>query len=519
MIFEFQAGGGTSTIRAIFEDSDDHEGARQEGPGTRIQYSGDDIVFDYEVNSIHPDLLGLLCLIIFYPFIGKRVTFPMPVSPRLESAFSLPPFTSRLEFENVDAAVPQYEGSRMALSFGGGIDSSAVRVMFPEAYVVHEAHVRDGRIVPSKSHDVVRQLGPDAARLVTTNQRYVSRPGGWHGWACSAATSLLLATDYDFGIIFTGSILGSTLLFNGSRFWNRLGAKKAHGETGNYWQSAFNSIGIPMFSPVCGASEFLTMQLALGLIGQGQVVYCMEDSGDPCLECTKCFRRDVIRSVVDVDYVASWRRYDRPDIHRFLEQRPLYFGHIFSYARDRIDGLPGFLASRLTDVAGISTDWPMRVYSDVIDLCAEQWRSVVSARLLQHLTPMDPDEVEEMQSWSQLTVAKADDQHSKTEDERSAYRGNGIQVGGDDLNDVLTRLDAHEAEFVTDDHLASELAQLVKAEDLSDALSLCASEADIASVKADLEATRALIRKALLWLAPALAAIGGLLLSILVLVS
>ena len=407
MRFEFSADSRETVLRAVFEDDDHYTGERQEGVGTMIRYTGQDITFDYAVDSIHPDLLGLLCMIIYYPFIGTKVTFPMAVSPRLETAFGLPPFKSKFQFTNVDDTVPMYRGSRMALSFGGGIDSSAVRTMLPEAFIVHEAHIRDDRVVPSHAHTVVRDLGPEQGRIVTTNQRYVSRPGGWHGWACSVATSLLMATDKDFGIILTGSTLANTLLYNGSKYWDRFAARRAHGFTGNYWQSAFNSVGIPMFSPVCGASEYLTMSLALDLIHRGEVVYCMESSGNACLECWKCFRRDVIRTVVDSRHEVDWKPYDRLAIHNFLERRPLYYGHIFSYARDRSKSLPRFMLSRLEDIPGIKSDWPMRVHTGAFGLCDDDWRSTISERVLQHLDPMEPEHVAEMESWDQTRVQQS----------------------------------------------------------------------------------------------------------------
>lgn len=242
MIFEFESDGDSSTLRAHFELGEKYTGKRQEGAFREITYSGTDITFDYGVNSIHPDLLGLPCLVIFYPFVGQRVVFPMPVSRRLEKAFRKTNFTRPFRFDNVDPALDRYSGSKMALSFGGGIDSTAVRVMFPEAFVVHEAHTRNGRLVPSFSYDVVRSLGPERAALVTSNQRYVSQPGGWHGWTCAFATSLLLATDYDFGIVLMGSTISSTLLYGGARYWNRFAARRRHGVTENYWQSAFNEV-------------------------------------------------------------------------------------------------------------------------------------------------------------------------------------------------------------------------------------------------------------------------------------
>ena len=399
MIFEFDSNNSTSTLRASFEFGDLFTGEKQEGSGQEITYSGADITFDYGVRSIHPDLLGLLCLIIFYPFIGQRVVFPMPVSPRLKAAFQDQNFKRRFIFDNVDPDLDRYSGSKMALSFGGGVDSSAVRVMFPEAFVVHEAHLRDGTLVQSYAHDIVRGLGHERGRVVTTNQRYVSYPGGWHGWTCAFATSLLLATDYDFGIILMGSTLANSLLSDGARYWDRFGARRYHGITGNYWQSAFNKVGIPLFSPVCGASEFLTMQISLDLVRKGDLVYCMEGDGRAYLRCTKCLRRDLIRAVIDPDHRPDWESYDREDIHRFLERRPLYYGHTFSYAKDRTNRIPSFISARLKDIPSIRSDWPMRVHSGMFEFCDKEWRPSIHDRVLEYMDPMEPEHVADVEAW------------------------------------------------------------------------------------------------------------------------
>ena len=161
MKFDFQVNSGQSVLRAIFEEGDHASGPRQEGLGTEITYSGQEITFDYAVNDIHPDILGLLCLTIFYPFIGDRVVFPMQVSPKLETAFRNPCFKNQFRFDNVNDAVEPYSGSRMALSFGGGIDSSSIHKMFPEAFVVHEAHLKNEELLPSGVYRVVAPTGLD----------------------------------------------------------------------------------------------------------------------------------------------------------------------------------------------------------------------------------------------------------------------------------------------------------------------------------------------------------------------
>ena len=390
--------GPTTVLRAVFERGDRSEGPRQEGPGTMITYSGEDIEFDYSLGSIHPDLLGLLCMIVFYPFVGERILFPVPVSARLKRAFSGPNFKP-IRFDNIDPGLGPYSGSRMALAFGGGTDSSAVRMLFPDAYVVHEAHLRTGRLVRSEPHRVVRRMGADRGMAVTTNQRYVSEPGGWHGWPCALATALLMATDHDFGIILAGGTLEPTLLVDGTRYWDRFRDRDTNGPTGDSWQSTFGAVGIPLFSPLCGASSFLTMKLSLDLLRAGEVFSCTQGDGGACLRCPKCLRRDLNRAVVDPEHRPEWERYDHSRVHEYLEQDPLDHGHVFSFAGSRLDGLPRFLTSRTATLPRIRSQWPLRVHPGAFDFCDDRWRDMIRQRVLEHLDPMRPADVAELERW------------------------------------------------------------------------------------------------------------------------
>ena len=405
MKFEFWTSPGHSHLKAHFESSDQYIGKREEGSGTEIRLICDTVNFDYEAKDIHPDLLGLLCLITFFPFIGNEVEFPYPVSIRLVDAFQNKCFTSKknIRFRNVDNMLePFVGGKQIALSFGGGIDSSAVRAMFPEAYVVHEAHTREGKLIPSRCHSIVKNIGDDA-KLVTTNMRYLSSPGGWHSWPCSASTSLLMATDKAFGIILTGSILGSCFLQNGLGFWDRIEARAWHGPSGNYWQSAFESVGIPLFSPVTGVSEFQTMKQSMNLIGQGQVIYCMESDGMPCNICSKCFRRDVIRAFIDDLHQPDWEGYRTENIRLFLRKRPLYFGHIFATAFSlKPEIYPPWIINSVKSLVRVNSDWTMKVYRPAFLLCPKPWRDYIANRVLQFIEPMSEVEIAEFKSWKQV---------------------------------------------------------------------------------------------------------------------
>ena len=408
MKFEFWTTPGHTHIKAILEDGDSTIGTREEGAGTQIELNQTTLTYDYEVNDIHPDILGLICMVNFYPFIGKSVTFPFPVSERLQAAFSIPWFhlSKRLEFNNIDRKIPKYTGNQIALSFGGGIDSTAVHKMFPEAFVVHEGHIKEGTLVNSSIHQIVNNLGPEKGRIVVSNQRYVSEPGGWHSWPCSTVTSLLLATDMNIGIILIGAPLGATQLWkNGLRYWDRHRSRKWHGFSGSHWQSVFHSIGIPMFSPIMGTTEIQSMRISLPSLKKDQVTYCIANQGVECFRCTKCLRRDIIRAIVEEEYSPNWENYNSIYIHNFLEARPLFMGHIFAYALSHSIVLPDWIESRLSDIVPIKGEWPMKIFEKTFEFCPQPWSEMLRLRVLEYIEPMSEMEVNSLKQYH-LTKGK-----------------------------------------------------------------------------------------------------------------
>jgi hypothetical protein len=410
MKFNFWTTSTHTYIEAVFDADDSSSGFREEGSGVEITIVKKILKYDYVVEKIHPDILGLICLVNFFPFIGSRVEFPMGVSSRLEKAFKRKPFLGKKDFKflNIEDELPIYKGNKIGIAFGGGVDSTAVHEMFPEAFVVHEAHIIDNdthlfsnNVVPSVTHGVMKDMNPESSRLVTANQRYVSIPGGWHSWPCSTACLLLLATDKNIGLCLTGTVLGSNWLWNGNKFYNRFDAIKFHGLSGNYWQSVFRDIGIPMFSPIDGISEFGSMRLSIDRLNSGVVNYCMAgEKGTHCHKCSKCLRKTIERKLVDPNYKVDWSSYNTPSIHSFLKKRPLYFGHIFKFASKK-KILPNWIEEIVSDVCEISTNWPLKYYPPALKFCPEPWKVLLKERISNSFEYMDKEEIAELEAWTQ----------------------------------------------------------------------------------------------------------------------
>ena len=306
-----------------------------------------------------------------------------------------------MNFVNVDPDIPKYSGINIGISFGGGCDSTAVSEMFPEALIVHEAHIKNHAEVYTPVHDIISNLSSDSAMIIKSNQRYCSIPGGWHSWPCSTVCTLLLATDRNIGLILTGTVMGSNWLWNGTKFYDRIANRKFHGFTGNHWQSVFHAIGIPMFSPIDGISELGSIRLSLNKLNDNKVSYCLlGKNGGNCGRCSKCLRKAIERKALDPSFDLNWSDFDTPEIHDFLRKRPLYFGHIFTYVANQ-NILPKWIEELISDVDRMKTDWPLKYYSPALDFCPEKWKELLEERILSTFELMTKEEEAELISWNQ----------------------------------------------------------------------------------------------------------------------
>lgn len=403
MIFLHYVSGGSTYIEAIFEGSDLKTSKRLEGAGVEITNRNPLVFFNKEYKDIHPDIIGLVCLAIFYPFIGSEVTFPKSITPKLAESINREIFLKhkKLTIRNVDENLEGYTGEcGEVLAFGGGMDSSAIRALFPEAFVVHEASVRNGVLVPDDANVLTNSLeAKGRGALVETNSRFISEPGGWHVWIGSLVTALLEAGKRKARYIYAGTILGSAFMSNGAKYFDRHASSKWHGPSGNYWQQLFWDVGIPMVQPLMGCSEILTMQVSLKYLNKEEISYCTADNGKACGICPKCFRRNCIESYLtgsDIDF----RGFDNYSVNAVLNKKPLYFGHI--YAALISDGwkIPSFIEDRFSFLPR-DNSFSLGFNPESIDFMPFDLRGKIDKVLNKEFREMTEVEINQMKYWDQ----------------------------------------------------------------------------------------------------------------------
>ena len=235
MKFSSWTDNGRFFIRGEFveEHGDVKKGPRYQGPFDELEMVNDTVWYNYIPKKLHPDELAIMCFMIFFPWVGQKVEFPQPVSSEVSDAINHPTFNrfkgdiEVLNLEQIQSVSPQ-ENQTIApedvvISFGGGVDSSALHALFPEATLVHEINVEEEettvvhhRVIAAMLRHNERKNTP--VQWIQTNARFLSKPKGVTNWLCPLIPALLVACDQEKKAVFTGSNIGTMFLKNGKAY-------------------------------------------------------------------------------------------------------------------------------------------------------------------------------------------------------------------------------------------------------------------------------------------------------------
>ena len=297
---------GKFFIRGEFLKShhDTITGPRYQGPFDELEMVEDTVWYDYIPKSLGPDELAIMCFMIFFPWIGNKVEFPLPVSNRISEAINLPTFTRfkgeievlNLNEENVSSSTMARQDilpEDVVISFGGGVDSSALHALFPEATLVHEINVPEP-VSDVEHHAIIASMikhnkdRNTPIHWIQTNARFLSKPQGVTNWLCPLIPALLVACDLGKKMVFTGSNIGTMFLKNGKEF-----------SPGHTMRNPAREVMSQHTVPIVQASAHISVATAYRLCNEEgiipSVIFC--ESGPnhgPCSKCLKCLRRELV---------------------------------------------------------------------------------------------------------------------------------------------------------------------------------------------------------------------------------
>lgn len=416
MRFEYYIEDNKTKIVCFTESDEEKTGFRAEGPYPKLEMVNNIVEFNYVAKKTHPDLIALLCILCFYPYVKNDVTFPFPVSNNFASAFNDTGLwlqevingaytkTNKINITNVNNNVTPYSGNKISISFGGGVDSLALYSLYPDSIVVHEqTKLPNGTIVKENVIDTINyinDIGGTAISFANTSRRGISKPSGWATWAACTANAVLIAQDYNIGVILTGSVLGSGFLSNGKKFIK--GTTKP--EQRNKWLVAFERIGIPMIPATAGLTEYGNMLILKKNKLIDKAVWCFLDNGNNCHKCWKCFRRDtIINSIIPNHFPDDyWERYNTEQIKLKLKERPLYFAHILSETLRNLSHIKWLKQYIPYDIENTGS-WLHKYYPDNFNVFPDkisiEKKELLIRTIEEQFEPMNKYNIEVLENW------------------------------------------------------------------------------------------------------------------------
>lgn len=252
--------------------------------------------------DIHPDLVGLACLLTVEPFTASEITLSQPVSPFFARAFQ-DHFNKRIGPTD-DSITPRVtpESGREGVAFSGGVDScAALSVMPRDSVPIFLDRATDGQRRTMYRQDAalascraVASCGYDV-HVVRSNLEYGRRPIGFPVDWSNSVPAVLHADHLSLRSIAFGTVLESAYRL-GSNAYSDLKSRKFFGA----WAAIFEAVGLPICLPVAGLSEVLTAQLALTAEVQAWMPQsCVRgEPGNPCGSCFKCFRKTILENAI-----------------------------------------------------------------------------------------------------------------------------------------------------------------------------------------------------------------------------
>jgi len=166
--------------------------------------------------------------------------------------------------------------------------------------------------------------------------------------------------------------------------------------------------------PVAGISEVGTSMIVnkapLGTLSQS----CMRGTWKkPCLNCWKCFRKQLLDNAIignqlDSNFLDDI--FNNKEASLYLSRVPIKHENILTWSTHRLESEHELFKLLKDRVRGSENalDWLGKWYSPSIELIPEKYRSAVKEKILKYLSIMDLEDENKLISWDMNTLIESD---------------------------------------------------------------------------------------------------------------
>lgn len=408
MKFEFFESNNKTFFKAILEEDETIEGVQAQGPYPKIKLVNNILEINYvSKKKLHPDVIAAICITAFYPWIKYSATMPFPISetfarglemdilPQHEVIDGIYRATKPITITNIDNTLIPYVGeSGTVIAYGGGMDSSAIALLFPEFPLVHSSNLDDSKEVKNVMKDYVKDNLKNDAYIIDSNCKELCNIKDFTTFTNIFIIPLILSADLNIKNICCGEILESSCMSNGIKYFPQFEPKRR-----NRWIRFYNQIGFNMFSPTAGLSSIVTADIVYKHDLHLKSLYCETNKGNKCHNCIKCFRKGSELLKDETKDFQYWSKYNKEKIIEQLTRRPLPYANTVVYSINNNKNLPDYFLESIKDLSHIKTDLFTRIYSKSFIYFPQDIKNRLITELTKYADLMSEEEEKYLESW------------------------------------------------------------------------------------------------------------------------
>ena len=346
------------------------------------------------IDSVHPDHLALIALLVAHPFIGQSLEIPWSVSDRFAASCSK---ISKYNVHFEGVGLPEYrcnDEGRPALAFSGGADSTAGLLVMPDntLAVFMDRPLKKKTSMYNKSAALAtlsfaKKAGYDVLSL-ECDVEYIREPLGFATDLVPSIPILALAASHRIDAVAFGTVMESAY---------RIGHEKARDYANSshfrFWGRMFQAAGLPLYLPVSGVSEVGTSKIVLSSDFHPYTRSCIRGVWpQACENCWKCFRKNMIEGKFKQGYVEESylkRGLGIPEVQRKMAAFPVSHENVLAWALKGNKGPLGRMLNNRLEGRDRDLGFLENFFPDAFDLMPEQYRQITRIKLETYLTEMD----------------------------------------------------------------------------------------------------------------------------------
>lgn len=277
---------------------------------------------------------------------------------------------------------PRVMGKNLALSYSGGIDSTAAALLMPDDTILaYHRRSFDSMLTHDLATNVFNswqtKRGREVLQIASNHERIRTYHDLQIGFstANAAAVHLILLADYlDLKGIAFGTPIDNTWLKKGSKYRDFSGSQYL-----NYWASQFAKAGLEYLLPINHISEAGALLVCSQSDFANVVNSCLRGTGKKwCGKCWKCFHKNG----------PLGRKFDptSKEITQFLNSKPLRTAQhaLWALQKQNLENL----APHLTPHIDGDLSWWEQAYPKGLEILKPYLRSHVKENTEKYLTWM-----------------------------------------------------------------------------------------------------------------------------------